>query len=193
MFAMRLVRSLLRSWQLHSSPAPPPLQPASATPTDALHSLPASSTSPQTTLNGVSKGKAVHDAKPAAVPSTPVSAKGATATKGSTVPPPPPPPRAQQPAAKVNLEKPDIRVVSTAAELQAAISSGALDIEIRGHLDLRELNASKLESWHDAPEFYAKKRHLFHLAGTRSIWVCPARMRCLAAVPCYLASACVRV
>ena len=59
-------------------------------------------------------------------------------------PPQPPPPAAPQPAQapvvdKVSISPANITFVSTAEEFQLACLTGAVDIEITAHLDLREL------------------------------------------------------
>jgi hypothetical protein len=62
--------------------------------------------------------------------------------------------------------------VYTAAELQAAINKGALDIEIRAHLDLRGLQIQKNPVVNRPNEpGYTSHTHLAYVSATRSIRV----------------------
>eukprot|EP00892_Ulva_mutabilis_P000954 jgi/Ulvmu1/1085/UM106_0001.1 len=73
----------------------------------------------------------------ASAASTPVPSQwqGASVPTAARRPPPPPPPAQPLQAAA----PPNITVVRTAAELQQASLSGAMDIEIRTHIDMRSL------------------------------------------------------
>lgn len=65
--------------------------------------------------------------------------------------PPPAPPQLEDPLSD-DIAPPQIVVVSTASELQAAAADAAQDIEIRSHLDLRPLSRPKNP---DIPGFHS--------------------------------------
>lgn len=79
---------------------------------------------------------------------------------------PPPLPSPPPPAVQGNAT-PEVAAMYTAEQLQEAILSGVRDIEIRAHLDLRNLTQV------DTPEVLSNFSHFqYVLATTRSIRVC---------------------